>query len=168
MTSQRSPVRIQYRPPLLIRLCALADYVWIVWPTFGCGTVIGPCRSQAADAADPRFGSISAPSYAAFSPEGDCFAFVRRLERTLHPWTTFVIIPLFALANGGLDLSWGFLSGLGSSAIGLGVFFGILLFSWLAVRLEVAQVPPGVSGCRLAGLDCSEGSDLRLRSSSQP
>lgn len=83
-----------------------------------------------------------------------------RLERTLHPWASFVVIPLFALANAGLDLSPGFLTDLGSSAIGLGVAVGlvlgkpagILLFSWLAVRFGIASLPPGVSWAHVGGV----------------
>lgn len=82
-----------------------------------------------------------------------------RLERTLHPWASFVVVPLFALANAGLDLSPGFVADLGSSTIGLGVLFGlvvgkpagILLFSWLATRLGIARLPEGVSWTLIGG-----------------
>jgi NhaA family Na+:H+ antiporter len=72
-----------------------------------------------------------------------------QLERLLHPWTSFVVIPLFALANAGLDLSPDFASNLVGSTVGLGVLLGlvvgkpvgIVLFSWLAVRIGWAALP---------------------------
>ena len=74
-----------------------------------------------------------------------------RLERVLHPWASFAVVPLFAFANAGLDLSPDFFGRLANSAVGLGVVgglvvgkpLGILLFSWLAVRLGMAELPAG-------------------------
>ncbi|WP_206486545.1 Na+/H+ antiporter NhaA [Thalassotalea sp. G2M2-11] len=80
---------------------------------------------------------------------------VERLEIMLHPWVGFVIMPLFAFANAGLPLS---LSNLGSSvtvAIFLGFVLGkpigVMLFSWLAVRLHIAILPPELNWRLLAG-----------------
>jgi NhaA family Na+:H+ antiporter len=80
---------------------------------------------------------------------------VERLEIVLHPWVGFVIMPLFAFANAGLPLT---LNDLGSSltvAIFSGFVFGkpigILLFSWLAVRLHIAILPPELSWRLLTG-----------------
>ena len=80
---------------------------------------------------------------------------VERLEIALHPWVGFVIMPLFAVANAGLPLT---LRDLGSSVtvavfsgFVLGKPIGILLFSWLAVRLHIAVLPPGLSWRLLAG-----------------
>jgi NhaA family Na+:H+ antiporter len=80
---------------------------------------------------------------------------VERLEITLHPWVGFVIMPLFAFANAGLPLAF---SDLGSS-VTLAVFLGfvlgkpigVMLFSWLAVRLHIAILPPELSWRLLAG-----------------
>lgn len=80
---------------------------------------------------------------------------VERLEIALHPWVGFVIIPLFAFANAGLPLT---LSHLGSSitvAIFMGFVLGkpvgILLFSWLAIRLHLAVRPPELTWRLLTG-----------------
>ena len=81
---------------------------------------------------------------------------VERLEIALHPWVGFVIMPLFAFANAGLPLT---LSDLGNSVtvavfsgLVLGKPIGILLFSWLAVRSDIAvRPPPGLSWRLLAG-----------------
>jgi NhaA family Na+:H+ antiporter len=80
---------------------------------------------------------------------------VERMEIALHPWVSFVIMPLFAFANAGLPLS---LVDLGNSVtvavfVGfvLGKPIGVLTFSWLAVRSGIAIRPPDLSWRMLAG-----------------
>ncbi|WP_019612790.1 Na+/H+ antiporter NhaA [Psychromonas ossibalaenae] len=80
---------------------------------------------------------------------------VERLEIALHPWVGFVIMPLFAFANAGLPLT---LNDLGDS-VTVAIFFGfvlgkpigILLFSWLAIRLHIAIRPPELTWRLLSG-----------------
>jgi NhaA family Na+:H+ antiporter len=74
---------------------------------------------------------------------------VEYLEQLLHPWASFVIIPLFALANAGVVFS---LSDLGDPvaiavALGLSVGkpLGIVLFCFIAVKIGVAALPEGVT-----------------------
>ncbi|MDP5291472.1 Na+/H+ antiporter NhaA [Oceanimonas sp. CHS3-5] len=80
---------------------------------------------------------------------------VERLEIALHPWVGFVIMPLFAFANAGLALSLNHLGGPVTLAVFMGFVLGkpagILLFSWLALRLRIAILPPGLSWPLLAG-----------------
>jgi NhaA family Na+:H+ antiporter len=73
----------------------------------------------------------------------------QRLEHTLLPWTTYLILPIFALANAGVALK--FDQGLfGPVSIGillglvLGKPVGITLFAWIAVRLRLADLPRNV------------------------
>jgi NhaA family Na+:H+ antiporter len=81
-----------------------------------------------------------------------------RLEHRLHGAITFGILPLFALANAGVHFST---SGAGgTSTITSGVAFGllvgkpagILIASWLAVRLAWARLPAGASWPMLHGV----------------
>lgn len=82
-----------------------------------------------------------------------------RLQHSLHPVTSFVIIPLFALANAGVSvgaLSLGTADArrvFGGVLVGLvvGKAVGITAFSWAAIRLGVGELPEGVSGRHLAG-----------------
>jgi len=74
---------------------------------------------------------------------------VEYLEQLLHPWSGFVIIPLFALANAGVVFS---LSDIGDPiavavAVGLslGKPLGIVSLSFIAVRLGLATLPEGVT-----------------------
>jgi len=73
---------------------------------------------------------------------------VERLEMMLLPWVSFVILPLFALANAGIPIA---ATGLGSSVtvavfvgFALGKPIGVVVFSWLALRTGIALRPPGL------------------------
>ena len=74
----------------------------------------------------------------------------QRLEHTLLPWTTYLILPIFALANAGVELHFDQRL-LGPVSIGillglvLGKPLGITLFAWIAVRLRLADLPRNVS-----------------------
>lgn len=80
---------------------------------------------------------------------------VERLQIVLHPWVSFIIMPLFAFANAGLPLTLHDLGGSVTVAIFLGFVLGkpigILLFSWLAVHLHIAILPPELNWRLLAG-----------------
>jgi len=72
------------------------------------------------------------------------------LEDNLHFMINFLVIPLFAFANAGIDLSGmslgSLFSGVGFSAmIGLvlGKFLGVFSFSWIAVKLRIVSLPAG-------------------------
>jgi Na+:H+ antiporter, NhaA family len=88
-----------------------------------------------------------------------------RLEHLLHPWSSFVIVPLFALANAGISLSedalrdalgspvtWGVVLGLVA-----GKLLGILGSGWLAHRTGLATLPAGVSWWQWAGVAAVAG-----------
>ena len=80
-----------------------------------------------------------------------------RLEHGLHGIVTFGIMPLFALANAGVDLRGG--GAAIASTIGLGVIVGLVLgkpigislASWLAVRTGFASLPAGIGWRTLVG-----------------
>ncbi len=82
-----------------------------------------------------------------------------KLEYALHPYVAFFILPLFALSNAGVQFNQNFLSDL-FSPVSLGVIFGLVmgkqvgvtLFSWLAVRTGLAQLPTGVQWRQIYGL----------------
>ncbi len=75
-----------------------------------------------------------------------------RLEHALLPWVSFLIMPIFALANAGIELGEGLTTAL-TSKVCLGVMLGLLvgkqigitLGSWLAVRLRIGSLPEGVT-----------------------
>ena len=74
------------------------------------------------------------------------------LEDNLHTLINYVVIPLFAFANAGIDLSQMAPSSLFSGVslavmLGLvmGKFVGVFSFSWLAIRLKVVKLPTGTT-----------------------
>ncbi len=86
---------------------------------------------------------------------------VERIQMALHPWVGFAIMPLFALANAGIPLSW---SGLEVSvttativALVVGKPAGILTFCWLAVRMGIAVRPALLGWGVLAGASALAG-----------
>jgi NhaA family Na+:H+ antiporter len=90
---------------------------------------------------------------------------LERLERLLHPWSSFVVIPIFALANAGVELSGDAISNAAKSgvtyavAIGLivGKVVGIFGASYITVRLGLGKLPRGVTLQHIAGLSLLAG-----------
>ncbi|MEN3343277.1 MAG: hypothetical protein V7644_2681 [Actinomycetota bacterium] len=82
-----------------------------------------------------------------------------RLQQLYHPWTSYVIVPLFALANAGIAIDGGFLSRAFASPATLGIFvgyvagkpLGIVGASWLATRLSGGRLRPSVGWASVAG-----------------
>ncbi|HEV7907989.1 MAG TPA: Na+/H+ antiporter NhaA [Pseudonocardiaceae bacterium] len=82
-----------------------------------------------------------------------------RLQQRLHPWTSYVIVPLFALANAGITINGEFLARALTSPITLGIFFGyvigkpigILGSSWLLTVLSRGNLRPPVGWAAVAG-----------------
>ncbi|HWQ14891.1 MAG TPA: Na+/H+ antiporter NhaA [Roseiflexaceae bacterium] len=89
---------------------------------------------------------------------------LQKLEHQLQPWVAFLIVPVFALANAGVTLSFG-----GGEPVAGGVMLGVLLglvlgkpagllgATWLTVRLGVAALPHGVTWLHIAGVGCLAG-----------
>ncbi|MBV9490333.1 MAG: Na+/H+ antiporter NhaA [Verrucomicrobia bacterium] len=84
---------------------------------------------------------------------------LQRLERALHPWVSFGVMPLFALANAGLPLAPGELARQLSQPVALGVGLGLLLGKpagilaacGLAVKVGWAEKPAGANWLQLCG-----------------
>jgi len=82
-----------------------------------------------------------------------------RLQHLYHPWTSYVIVPVFALANAGVAIDAAFLGRAFTSPITLGVLIGyvvgkplgILGTSWLLTRLSGGRLRPPVGWAAVAG-----------------
>jgi len=103
---------------------------------------------------------LAVPAGAAAEPSP-----AERLSHQLHPWTSFGIVPLFALANAGVVVR---LEGLAASLrepvaagviLGLvvGKIAGIMLASYAAVRAGIAALPAGVGWDRIVGASALAG-----------
>jgi NhaA family Na+:H+ antiporter len=77
---------------------------------------------------------------------------LHRIEHGLQPWVSFLIMPIFALANAGVHIL-GNMKAAASDAVALGVFAGLFLgkpigifaFAWLSTRTGLATAPAQVS-----------------------
>jgi len=82
-----------------------------------------------------------------------------RLQQLFHPWTSYAIVPVFALANAGIAVDGGFLVSAFSSPITLGIVVGyvvgkpvgVLGSSWLLTRLSGGRLRPPVGWAAVAG-----------------
>ena len=87
-----------------------------------------------------------------------------RFVHLLHPWVAFGIMPLFALANSGVDLRalepaqlTGRLAVGTAVALLFGKQLGIFVFTWVAVRAGAAPMPGGASVAKLLGVSTVAG-----------
>ena len=87
-----------------------------------------------------------------------------RLENMLHPFTAFMIIPVFALANAGIKLSGDTISDAAGSNITIGIILGLVvgkpvgitLFTWAATRYGFT-LPEGVNWPQFIGMGFAAG-----------
>ena len=87
-----------------------------------------------------------------------------RLENMLHPFTAFMIIPIFALANAGISLSSDKISAAASSSVTMGIVLGLVvgkplgiaLFAWVATRFGF-PLPDGVRWPQFIGMGFAGG-----------
>ena len=88
-----------------------------------------------------------------------------RLQLLYHPWTSFVIVPLFALANAGIVISGSFLARAYTSPITLGILIGyvvgkpvgIIGASWLLARVSRGRLRPPVGWAAVSGVGTIAG-----------
>ncbi|MFP5255821.1 MAG: Na+/H+ antiporter NhaA [Acidimicrobiia bacterium] len=90
---------------------------------------------------------------------------LERIERALAPWVAYVIVPIFALANAGVQVSAETLADLASNDVTLGVMLGLVVgktvgvfgATALAVKLGVGRLPTGTSFRHVFGLAVCAG-----------
>lgn len=95
-----------------------------------------------------------------------------RLEHILNPWVNFLIMPIFALANAGVEIPdvsffniFQPLAIEGAGLVGMGIFFGLLLgkpigitiASFIAIKCKVGEMPKGASWKMLFAVACLGG-----------
>jgi len=88
-----------------------------------------------------------------------------RLAQIFHPWSSYVIVPLFALANAGIVLNAGFLARAYTSPITLGILLGYLIgkpvgtagVAWLVTRVSHGRLRPPVGWGAVAGAGAVAG-----------
>lgn len=89
---------------------------------------------------------------------------LKHLEHILHPWTAFMVLPIFAFANAGVSLAGLQISDL-FAPLALGIAAGLVIgkqvgvfgFMFIATKLGLVRRPMGVSWMQLYGLACLTG-----------
>ena len=96
--------------------------------------------------------------------DGKVFSMSKEMEHDLHKWVTFMILPLFAFVNAGVDLrgiSVEEMFGPVPMGIMLGLFIGkqvgVFGFSWVAIKLGWASLPKESSWLQLYGVSALTG-----------
>jgi Na+:H+ antiporter, NhaA family len=89
---------------------------------------------------------------------------LQKIEGALHPIVTFVVIPIFALANAGVGIGQNFFSDL-INPISIGVFFGltagkllgVISFTWIVVKSRIAALPANMNWLHISGIASLSG-----------
>ena len=90
---------------------------------------------------------------------------LQRLEHALHPWSSFVIVPIFALANAGVRFSNVDVGAAVTSSVSMGVAFGLVAgkivgitgAAWLAIRFNLGKMPRRTGWSQIVGLAALAG-----------
>jgi len=88
-----------------------------------------------------------------------------RIGHILHPWSSFLIVPIFALANAGVRISGDAFGASSAVAVTGGVILGLVVgkmlgiagAAWLAARLGIARLPEGANWKMMVGISCVAG-----------
>jgi len=90
---------------------------------------------------------------------------IEGLEHRLHPWSSFMVVPLFALANAGIVIDADSVRRAASSSVALGIVLGLVvgkplgitLATWLGTRALIGRLPEGIGWRQVVGLGAVAG-----------
>jgi NhaA family Na+:H+ antiporter len=136
--------------------------VTAIWPYVVIGVVVWVATLESGVHA-----TIAGVVLGLMTPAGDVGGrdVLATLEHRLHPWSAFVVVPLFALANAGVDFGGGLLSEAASTALpwaialGLvvGKIVGISAAVWIALRTGLGRLPEGVGALHVPAVAAVAG-----------
>ena len=122
------------------------------------GEVIGSQLQEVAR--DPKTEVSEASMWEASRLAREAVSPLARMEGQLHPWSAFLVLPLFALANAGVEVSIDQLEDALTSRVGLGIILGLVvgaplagfLLAWTLVRSGRADLPEGLDWSAIGGV----------------
>lgn len=93
-----------------------------------------------------------------------------RLEKSLIPFSTLIIVPLFAFANAGVLLSWQAFADEAALRTGAGIFLGLFIGKtigivsavWIATKLRIARLPKHTTMAHIGGIAMLAGVGFTL------
>lgn len=96
--------------------------------------------------------------------KGESFSMLKGMEHDLHYWVAFLILPLFAFVNAGVNLK-GISPGEMAGPVPMGIMFGLFIgkqvgvfgFSWLAIKTGLASLPKESNWILLYGVSVLTG-----------
>jgi NhaA family Na+:H+ antiporter len=117
------------------------------------GQLTAIARASDAELSDATVWEVSRLAREAASP-------LARLELQLHPWSAFLVLPVFALANAGVAVSLDGVAEALTSQIGVGILLGLVvgapvggfLFAWTLVRTTRMQLPDELDWPAIGGV----------------
>jgi len=97
--------------------------------------------------------------------DDDVVSVIEWLENKLHPFSSFLIVPLFAFANTGVQISQSSIAAAINSPIAWGIFFGlvvgkplgIVVSSWSAKRVGLGEYPEGANSLKILATGSAAG-----------
>jgi NhaA family Na+:H+ antiporter len=147
--------RIHVRVPLLS--IALGLCMWFALREAGVSPTLAGVTMGFLTPAVP-FRPVRAEGPRAISP-------LTRVEELLHPWTSYLVAPLFALANAGVSFTIGAFDPPDAGWVVTGIVLartvgkvlGIVIACWIAVRAGAARLPGGVGWPHIVGVAAAAG-----------
>lgn len=120
-------------------------------------------RKRAYNKREMYLGRLSETTHATFEP-------AQRITQMINPWISYLVLPLFALSNAGVQFNSAVLKQLGSNPVGAGIIaglvigkpLGMLLLAWLGVRLGIAKMPQGLNWRMMVAIGISSGIGFTL------
>jgi len=90
---------------------------------------------------------------------------IEPLEHRLHPWSSFLVVPLFALANAGVVIDGDSIRRAAESPIAIGIVLGLVvgkpvgiaLATWLGTRMRIGRLPEGTTWRQIVGVGAVAG-----------
>ena len=86
---------------------------------------------------------------------------LHRIEHSLHPWVSFLVMPLFAFSNAGVRILGNVTTAIThpvSLGVALGLFIGkplgIWSFAWISAKMKLATAPPELTWGKIFGAGC--------------
>ena len=138
---------------VVMRRAGVFHPAWYLLP----GTVLWVCAHQSGVHA-----TIAGVVLGLLTPTGDIGGrpVLTRLEDGLHPWSSFLVVPIFALANAGVVLDGASLEAAATGAVAWGIVVGLVVgkplgimgAAAIAIRLRIGVLPDGVRFRHLSGI----------------